>query len=102
MIRAELAIEFDITPGETYIVQRWGLSLVGGVYGYPSLNKFPDSARQIGRTALFLARSDLRIGVENSHSPPDRGRGVGHGTNHGDVVAEVGFKEGNGMARRDR
>jgi len=48
---------------EAYVVQRWGLSVLGGVYGYPSLTKFPDSARQIPAEVLLALRWQTKQGI---------------------------------------
>ncbi len=49
--------------GEAYIVQRWGLSVVGGAYGYPSLSKFPDSPRQVPVEGLLALRWQSKHGI---------------------------------------
>jgi OmpA-OmpF porin, OOP family len=41
---------------EMYVVQRWGLSAIGEVYGYPSLTKFPDGADQLPAELLLGLR----------------------------------------------
>ncbi len=50
---------------EAYVVQRWGLSVIGEVYGYPSLTKFPseDSVRQIPAEFLMGARWQTKQGI---------------------------------------
>lgn len=48
---------------EMYVKRTLGLSVVGGVYGYPSLNKFPDSARQIPAEAFTALRRQTGYGV---------------------------------------
>lgn len=48
---------------ETYIVQRWGLSVLGGVYGYPSLTSLPDSHGQIPAEALMGLRWQGKHGI---------------------------------------
>lgn len=49
--------------GESYVVQSWGISVLGGVYGYPSLNKFPDSARQIPAEVILALRWQTKHGI---------------------------------------
>ena len=41
---------------EMYVVQRWGWSVLGGVYGSVSLVKFPDSPSQVPAEALMAMR----------------------------------------------
>jgi OmpA-OmpF porin, OOP family len=48
---------------ETYVIQSRGLSIVGGVYSYPSLNKFPDDVRQIPAEALLALRWQTKSGI---------------------------------------
>ncbi len=48
---------------EAYVIQRYGISVVGEVYGYPSLVKFPDSARQIPAEVLMGIRWQSKYGV---------------------------------------
>lgn len=48
---------------ETYVKRSWGLSILGGVYGYPSLYKFPDSARQIPLEAFLGLRRQTGYGI---------------------------------------
>lgn len=48
---------------EAYIVQRWGVSVIGEVYGYPSLTKYPDSIRQIPAEFLLGARWQTKQGI---------------------------------------
>jgi outer membrane protein OmpA-like peptidoglycan-associated protein len=48
---------------ESYVIQSRGISVLGGVYGYPSLNKFPDSARQIPAEAMLAMRWQTKWGV---------------------------------------
>jgi OmpA-OmpF porin, OOP family len=48
---------------EAYIVQRWGVSVIGEVYGYPSLTSFPDSPKQIPAEFLLGARWQTKQGV---------------------------------------
>ena len=49
--------------GEAYVVQRWGLSVVGGAYGYPTLDKFPDSPRQIPAESMLGLRWQTKHGI---------------------------------------
>lgn len=49
--------------GEAYVIQSWGLSVLGGVYGYPSLDKYPDSPRQIPAEVLMALRWQTRRGI---------------------------------------
>ncbi len=49
--------------GEAYILQKRGLSVLGGVYGYPTLNRFPDSPRQIPAEALLALRWQTKSGI---------------------------------------
>jgi outer membrane protein OmpA-like peptidoglycan-associated protein len=48
---------------EMYVVQRWGLSVVGELYGYPSLTKYPDSAAQVPAEVLLGVRWQTRQGI---------------------------------------
>lgn len=48
---------------ETYVIQSRGVSVVGGLYGYPSLDKFPDSARQVPAEALLALRWQTKSGI---------------------------------------
>jgi outer membrane protein OmpA-like peptidoglycan-associated protein len=48
---------------EAYVIQRYGISVVGEVYGYPSLTKFPDSARQIPAEVLMGIRWQSKYGI---------------------------------------
>jgi OOP family OmpA-OmpF porin len=48
---------------EAYVVQRWGLSVIGEVYGYPSLTTYPDSIRQIPAEFLMGARWQTKQGI---------------------------------------
>lgn len=41
---------------EAYILQKYGISIMGEVYGYPSLTKFPDSPSQVPAEVLLGAR----------------------------------------------
>jgi outer membrane protein OmpA-like peptidoglycan-associated protein len=49
--------------GEMYVVQRWGLSVIGEVYGYPSLTSFPDSPKQVPAEALLGLRWQTKQGI---------------------------------------
>jgi outer membrane protein OmpA-like peptidoglycan-associated protein len=49
--------------GEMYVVQRWGLSVIGEVYGYPSLTSFPDSPKQVPAEALLGIRWQTKHGI---------------------------------------
>jgi outer membrane protein OmpA-like peptidoglycan-associated protein len=49
--------------GEMYVVQRWGLSVIGEVYGYPSLTSFPDSPKQVPAEALLGLRWQTKHGI---------------------------------------
>jgi outer membrane protein OmpA-like peptidoglycan-associated protein len=48
---------------EMYVVQRWGLSVIGELYGYPSLTKYPDSAAQVPAEVLLGVRWQTRQGI---------------------------------------
>jgi outer membrane protein OmpA-like peptidoglycan-associated protein len=48
---------------EAYVIQRYGISILGGVYGYPSLTKFPDTAREVPAEALLGIRWQSRYGI---------------------------------------
>jgi OmpA-OmpF porin, OOP family len=48
---------------EVYIIQRWGLSAIGEVYGYPSLTKFPDTPAQIPAEFLLGVRGQGKHGI---------------------------------------
>ncbi|AUX42723.1 outer membrane protein [Sorangium cellulosum] len=48
---------------EQYVVQRWGLSVLGNVYGYPSLSSYPDDPGQIPAEALLGLRWQTKHGV---------------------------------------
>ncbi|UQA57538.1 OmpA family protein [Polyangium aurulentum] len=50
------------TAAEMYVVQRWGWSVLGGVYGHVSLTKFPDSAAQVPAEALLAMRWQWKSG----------------------------------------
>jgi outer membrane protein OmpA-like peptidoglycan-associated protein len=49
--------------GEMYVVQRWGLSVIGEVYGYPSLTSFPDSPKQTPAEVLLGIRWQTKQGI---------------------------------------
>ena len=48
---------------EMYVVQRWGLSVIGEVYGYPSLTKFPDGPDQVPAEVLLGLRWQTQQGI---------------------------------------
>ncbi|XXX81704.1 OmpA family protein [Sorangium sp. So ce134] len=48
---------------EQYVVQRWGLSVIGEVYGYPSLTSYPDDPGQIPAEALLGLRWQTKHGI---------------------------------------
>lgn len=48
---------------EAYVVQRYGISIIGEVYGYPSLTKFPESARQVPAEVLLGIRWQSKYGI---------------------------------------
>ena len=48
---------------EGYVIQRWGISVLGGVYGYPTLNELPDSPRQIPSEVFLGLRWQTKHGV---------------------------------------
>lgn len=48
--------------GEMYVVQRWGWSVLGGVFGHASLSKFPDSPAQVPAEALLALRFQTDAG----------------------------------------
>nr|QAT78162.1 TraB [Sorangiineae bacterium] len=47
---------------EMYVVQRWGWSVLGGVYGHVSLTDFPDSPAQVPAEALLAMRWQWKSG----------------------------------------
>lgn len=47
---------------EMYVVQRWGWSVLGGVFGHASLVKFPDSPSQVPAEALLALRFQTDAG----------------------------------------
>ena len=48
---------------EYYLWQSKGLSIIGEVYGYPSLTKFPDSPRQVPAEVLLAIRWQSKHGI---------------------------------------
>lgn len=48
---------------EQYVVQRWGLSVIGEVYGYPSITGLPDDPGQIPAEALLGLRWQTKHGI---------------------------------------
>jgi outer membrane protein OmpA-like peptidoglycan-associated protein len=48
---------------EMYVIQRWGISVIAEVFGYPSLNKFPTSAAQVPAEVLAGIRWQSKYGV---------------------------------------
>lgn len=48
---------------EQYILQSKGISVIGEVYGYPSLTKFPDSPRQVPAEVLLALRWQSKHGI---------------------------------------
>jgi OmpA-OmpF porin, OOP family len=48
---------------EMNIIQRWGISAIGEVYGHANLTKFPDSAAQVPAEALLGLRWQTKHGV---------------------------------------
>lgn len=48
---------------ETYVKRTWGLSILGGVYGYPSLSKFRDSARSAPIEGFLALRRQTDYGI---------------------------------------
>jgi OOP family OmpA-OmpF porin len=48
---------------ESYVKRTWGLSVLGGAYGYPSLHKFPESPRQIPMEGFLAVRQQSSYGV---------------------------------------
>ncbi|CAN93578.1 outer membrane protein [Sorangium cellulosum So ce56] len=48
---------------EQYVVQSWGLSVIGEVYGYPSLTSYPDDPGQIPAEALLGLRWQTKHGI---------------------------------------
>src|SRR5215468_4825416 len=48
---------------EQYVLQSKGISVIGEVYGYPSLTKFPDSPRQVPAEVLLAIRWQSKHGI---------------------------------------
>ena len=48
---------------EMYVLQRYGLSVMGEVYGYPSMTKFPDDPAQIPAEGLLGIRYQSKWGL---------------------------------------
>ncbi|HRI69892.1 MAG TPA: OmpA family protein [Polyangium sp.] len=48
--------------GEMYVVQRWGWSVLGGVFGHVATSKFPDSPSQVPAEALLALRFQTDTG----------------------------------------
>lgn len=48
---------------EAYVIQRYGISIIGEVYGYPSLTKFPNSPSQVPAEALMGIRWQSKYGI---------------------------------------
>jgi OOP family OmpA-OmpF porin len=48
---------------EQYVLQSKGMSVIGEVYGYPSLTKFPDSPRQVPAEVLLALRWQSKHGI---------------------------------------
>lgn len=48
---------------EMYVIQRYGLSVMGEVYGYPSMTKFPDDPAQIPAEGLLGIRYQSKWGL---------------------------------------
>lgn len=48
---------------EAYVIQRYGISIIGEVYGYPSLTKFPDSPREVPAEVLMGIRWQSKYGI---------------------------------------
>lgn len=48
---------------EMYIVQSWGLSVVGNLYGYPSIKSYPDDPAQIPAEVLLGLRWQTKYGI---------------------------------------
>ncbi|MFT3764609.1 MAG: OmpA family protein [Minicystis sp.] len=47
---------------EAYVIQRYGISIMAEVYGYPSLTKFPDSPREVPAEVLMGIRWQSKYG----------------------------------------
>jgi OmpA-OmpF porin, OOP family len=48
---------------EQYVIQRWGISVIADLYGYPSLTKLPTSAADIPVEALVGIRWQSKYGI---------------------------------------
>lgn len=48
---------------EAYVIQRYGISIIGEVFGYPSLTKFPESPREVPAEVLMGIRWQSKHGV---------------------------------------
>jgi outer membrane protein OmpA-like peptidoglycan-associated protein len=48
---------------EAYLIQKWGISVIGEVYGYPSLTKFPEDPLQVPAEVLLGLRFQTSNGV---------------------------------------
>jgi OmpA-OmpF porin, OOP family len=48
---------------EAYVIQRYGISIIGEVYGYPSLTKFPDSPSEVPAEVLLGIRWQSKYGI---------------------------------------
>lgn len=48
---------------EAYVLQRYGVSVIGEVFGYPTMTKFPDSPRDIPAEVLMGIRWQSKHGV---------------------------------------
>lgn len=49
--------------GEAYVVQRWGLSVLGGIYGYPSINALAEDITEIPAEAMLGLRWQTKQGI---------------------------------------
>ena len=71
---------------EAYVVQRWGLSVIGEVYGYPSLTSFPDKPKDIPAEVLLdaaastVARTDDRAAARPRTDVPPASTCFGGGS----------------------
>jgi OmpA-OmpF porin, OOP family len=48
---------------EQYVIQRYGISVIGEVYGYPSLSKFPNQPSQVPAQVLLGIRWMSKYGI---------------------------------------
>jgi outer membrane protein OmpA-like peptidoglycan-associated protein len=48
---------------EAYVIKRYGISVMGEVYGYPSLTKFPSSPREVPAEVLMGIRWQSKYGI---------------------------------------